>query len=276
MFLHCGSKKFVDFDEIRKEIERETDRAIGTTNGVSKEPINLRIFSPNMLNLTLVDLPGLTKVAVDGQPAEIVKQIRDMNLDIIREENCLILAVTPADISFANSDALELAKIVDPKGVRTIGVMTKLDKMDKGTNACEILKNKKSPLQHGYLGVVNRSPMDIDGKKDIKEALISEKKFFMDRSCYSDVIDRLGIPNLQTFLSKLLTEHIRNTLKELRIDLRGKMYSVQEEIEKFKDSYPTDTVSKKKLVLEQVLIDDFQSNVNNTNRFQFVILQGVS
>ena len=46
-FLHCKGKKFVDFDEVRKEIEDETDRITGSNKGISNIPINLRVFSPN-------------------------------------------------------------------------------------------------------------------------------------------------------------------------------------------------------------------------------------
>ena len=102
-----------------------------------------------MLNLTLVDLPGLTKVPVGDQPADIEYQIRDMLMQFITRENCLILAVTPANSDLATSDALKLAKEVDPTGVRTIGVLTKLDLMDEGTDARDILENKILALRRG-------------------------------------------------------------------------------------------------------------------------------
>ena len=70
-----------------------------------------------VLNLTLIDLPGLTKVPVGDQPADIEHQIRAMILTYIQRESCLILAVTPANIDLANSDALKLAKDVDPGGI---------------------------------------------------------------------------------------------------------------------------------------------------------------
>ena len=102
-----------------------------------------------MLNLTLVDLPGLTKVPVGDQPADIEYQIRDMLMQFITRENCLVLAVTPANSDLATSDALKLAKEVDPTGVRTIGVLTKLDLMDEGTDARDILENKILALRRG-------------------------------------------------------------------------------------------------------------------------------
>ena len=114
----------------------------GSNKGISQVPINLRVFSPKVLNLTLVDLPGMTKVAVGDQPQDIEKQIRDMIMNYIQKESCLILAVSPANQDLANSDALKLAKEVDPQGLRTIGVITKLDLMDQGTDAKDILGKK--------------------------------------------------------------------------------------------------------------------------------------
>ncbi len=127
------------------------------------------------MNLTLVDLPGITRVPIGDQPADIEQQIRNMIFEFICKENCLILAVSPANSDLANSDALKLAKEVDPSGMRTIGVITKLDLMDEGTDAREILENKLLPLRRGYIGCVNRSQKDIDGKKDIKAAQAAER-----------------------------------------------------------------------------------------------------
>ncbi|CAE1291546.1 DNM1_3 [Acanthosepion pharaonis] len=150
-FVHCKGKKFSDFDLVRKEIEDETDRVTGGNKGISNIPINLRVYSPHVLNLTLIDLPGMTKVAVGDQPADIEQQIRNMLLEFITKENCLILAVSPANSDLANSDALKIAKEVDPQG---------------------------------YIGVVNRSQKDIDGKKDIRSALAAERKFFLSHQSY--------------------------------------------------------------------------------------------
>ena len=118
-------------------------------------------------------------MAVGDQPQDIEAQIRDMLLQFITKETCLILAVTPANTDLATSDALQLAKSVDPDGLRTIGVLTKLDLMDEGTDARDILENKVLPLRRGYVGVVNRSQKDIDGRKDIKAAMAAERKFFL-------------------------------------------------------------------------------------------------
>ncbi|XP_052454690.1 dynamin-1-like [Carassius gibelio] len=251
-FLHCKGKKFTDFDEVRQEIEAETDRVTGQNKGISPVPINLRVYSPNVLNLTLVDLPGMTKVPVGDQPADIEHQIRDMLMQFVTKDNCLLLAVSPANSDLANSDALKIAKEVDPQGLRTIGVITKLDLMDEGTDARDILENKLLPLRRGYIGVVNRSQKDIDGKKDINAAMAAERKFFLSHPGYRHLADRMGTPFLQKTLNQQLTNHIRDTLPALRTKLQSQLLSIEKEVEEYKNFRPDDPSRKTKALLQMV------------------------
>jgi len=112
---------------------------------------NIFLTNFSVVNLTLVDLPGMVKVPSQGQPADIVKKIDDMIVEYISNENCLILAVTPANIDLVTSDALVMARRCDPMGKRTIGVLTKLDMMGKGHNAREVLLNKVFVLERGNI-----------------------------------------------------------------------------------------------------------------------------
>ncbi|XP_061655908.1 dynamin-1a isoform X6 [Phyllopteryx taeniolatus] len=251
-FLHCKGKKFTDFDEVRQEIEAETDRMTGANKGISPVPINLRVYSPHVLNLTLVDLPGMTKVPVGDQPADIETQIRDMLLQFVTKDNSLMLAVSPANSDLANSDALKIAKEVDPQGMRTIGVITKLDLMDEGTDAKDILENKLLPLRRGYVGVVNRSQKDIDGKKDITAALSAERKFFLSHPAYRHLADRMGTAYLQKILNQQLTNHIRDTLPALRAKLQSQLLSIEKEVEEYKNFRPDDPSRKTKALLQMV------------------------
>ncbi|XP_077462932.1 dynamin 3a isoform X2 [Stigmatopora argus] len=273
-FLHCRGKKFIDFDEIRQEIEADTRKLTGTKKGISPVPIHLRIFSPNVLNLTLVDLPGITKVPVGDQPPDIEYQVRDMIMQYICKDNCLILAVTPANMDLANSDALKLAKDVDPKGQRTIGVITMLDLMDKGTDAREILQNRLLPLRRGYIGLVNRSQKDIDGKKDINAALQTEKEFFLSHPAYRHMCDRMGTPYLQRTLNQQLTSHIRDSLPALNGHLQSSLASISKEVETYKLYNPDDSICRTKTLIRHVLqlSGDFEKlmegsgdEVNTTN-----------
>ncbi|XP_017311333.1 dynamin 3a isoform X2 [Ictalurus punctatus] len=251
-FLHCKGKKFTNFAEVRQEIEAETDRGTGANKGISSIPINLRVYSPNVLNLTLVDLPGITKVPVGDQPPDIEYQIRDMIMQYICRENCLILAVTPANMDLANSDALKLAKDVDPQGQRTIGVITKLDLMDDGTDARDVLENRVLPLRRGYIGVVNRSQKDIEGKKDIGAAIAAERVFFLSHPAYKHMADHMGTPYLQRVLNQQLTNHIRDTLPEFRNRLMSQLFSLDKEAEEYRHTDPDDHSRKTKALMQLI------------------------
>lgn len=98
-------------------MQLETERELGTNKGISEKQIRLKIYSPNVLNITLVDLPGITKVPVGDQPKDIEARVRTMILSYIKHETCIILAVSPANADLANSDALQMARIADPDGL---------------------------------------------------------------------------------------------------------------------------------------------------------------
>lgn len=195
-FLHIPGQKFYDFNKIREEIVRETESKTGRNAGISPAPINLRIFSPNVLTLTLVDLPGLTKVPVGDQPKDIERQIKEMVVKQISKPNAIILAVTAANTDLANSDGLKLAREVDPEGQRTIGVLTKVDLMDEGTDVVDILAGRIIPLRLGYVPVVNRGQKDIETKKAISYALEAEKNFFENHRAYRNKSSYCGTPYL--------------------------------------------------------------------------------
>uniref|UniRef100_A0A8D3DIN7 Interferon-induced GTP-binding protein Mx n=1 Tax=Scophthalmus maximus TaxID=52904 RepID=A0A8D3DIN7_SCOMX len=232
-FLHCKGKKFTDFDEVRQEIEAETDRVTGQNKGISPVPINLRVYSPHVLNLTLVDLPGMTKVPVGDQPADIEHQIREMLMQFVTKDNCLLLAVSPANSDLANSDALKIAKEVDPQG---------------------------------YIGVVNRSQKDIDGRKDITAALQAERKFFLSHPSYRHLADHMGTAFLQKILNQQLTNHIRDTLPGLRSKLQSQLLSIEKEVAEYKNFRLDDPSRKTKALLQMVqqFAVDFEKRIEGS------------
>lgn len=227
-FLHKPGVKFTNFHDVRKEIVEETNRNPGLV-GFSSLPISLKIYSPGVLKSTLVDLPGLIHVAVDNQSENSIKEIRNMVLEYISQPNCLILAVTPANQDIASSDALEIAHTVDPERVRTIGVLTKLDLMDEGTDARDVLENKLIPLQRGYIGILNRSQKDIENGKDIHYSLAKEAQFFSSVPCYKPLADRMGTLFLRKTLHEQLYAHIKEYLPTVRNQLSEKLKSTRQE-----------------------------------------------
>jgi len=114
--FHLPIYPSVDLNIFTLFLQAETDREAGGNKGVSDKQIRLKIFSPNVLDITLVDLPGITKVPVGDQPSDIEARIRTMIMSYIKTPTCLILAVTPANSDLANSDALQMAGIADPDG----------------------------------------------------------------------------------------------------------------------------------------------------------------
>ncbi|KAK5018455.1 vacuolar protein sorting-associated protein 1 [Cryomyces antarcticus] len=235
-FLHIPGQKFYDFNKIREEIVKETDAKTGRNAGISPAPINLRIYSPNVLTLTLVDLPGLTKVPVGDQPRDIERQIREMVLKQISKPNAIILAVTAANTDLANSDGLKLAREVDPEGQRTIGVLTKVDLMDEGTDVVDILAGRIIPLRLGYVPVVNRGQRDIENRKAISSALESEKNFFENHKAYRNKSSYCGTPYLARKLNLILMMHIKQTLPDIKARISASLQKYTQELSQLGDS----------------------------------------
>ncbi|KAB2632308.1 dynamin-related protein 1E-like [Pyrus ussuriensis x Pyrus communis] len=208
-FLHLEKKRFTDFSAVRREIQDETDRITGRSKQISNVPIHLSIYSPNVVNLTLIDLPGLTKVAVEGQPESIVQDIENMVHSYVEKPNCIILAITPANQDIATSDAIRIARLVDPTGERTFGVLTKLDLMDKGTNALDVLEGRSYRLQHPWVGIVNRSQVDINKNVDMIAARRREREFFNSSPDYAHLASKMG----SEYLAKLLSKHLESVIK---------------------------------------------------------------
>uniref|UniRef100_A0AC35GB19 Dynamin-1-like protein n=1 Tax=Panagrolaimus sp. PS1159 TaxID=55785 RepID=A0AC35GB19_9BILA len=226
-FDHLPDKKFFDFKDVRKEIERATDELLGTKKGVSDEEIYLKIYASNVVDLTLIDLPGFTKVPVGDQPEDIEVRIRDMSLKYISNPNSIILAVVKATEDFATSEALKFAKMVDKNGDRTLGVLTQLDRMDKGTDATKTLTGELIPVKLGIIGVVGRSQADIEAGKTVKECLNDEVEFLKMK--YPTLARENGIPWLIKTLNELLLEYIRKTVPDQKIQI-AKMTSDYEAI----------------------------------------------
>lgn len=230
-FLHLPGKKFYNFEDIRNEIVRETDAKTGKNLGISPVPINLRIYSPHVLTLTLVDLPGLTKVPVGDQPKDIERQIRDMIMKFISKPNAIILSVNAANTDLANSDGLKLAREVDPEGSRTIGVLTKIDLMDQGTDVIDILAGRVIPLRFGYVPVINRGQKDIETKKTIRDALRDEAAFFENHPSYRAKAQFCGTPYLAKKLNGILLHHIKSTLPDIKMRIEHSLKKYQSELQ---------------------------------------------
>jgi dynamin 1-like protein len=265
-FLHIPGKRFYNFEDIRREIANETSRIAGKNKGISRLPINLKIYSPKVLNLTLVDLPGITKVPIGDQPTDIEKQIRNLILEYIAKPNCIILAVSPANVDLVNSESLKLARQVDPQGKRTIGVLSKLDLMDHGTNALDILSGKVYPLKLGFVGVVNRSQQDVIMNKSVEEGLETEDEFFRAHPVYRTISNRCGTKYLAKVLNQTLMNHIREKLPDIKARLNTLMGQTEQELASYGGLQATTKEGRSSLILQLMtkFATSFVSSIEGT------------
>lgn len=229
-FIHAPNRKFVVEEEIQAEIVAETERVAGKNKSLSPTALIMKVFSKDVVDLTLIDLPGLTKVPVGDQPPDIEKLVRAMILSYIEKQNTIILAVHPANTDLATSDALQMARRVDPHGLRTLGVITKLDLMDAGTNALDMLHGRVIPLRRGYVGVVNRSQADLDTHATVAESRVAERKFCHSHPVYAPHAAKMGSQYLAELLSTLLMEHIRHVLPSTRAKLTSQLTDVRAQV----------------------------------------------
>ncbi|OVA14696.1 Dynamin central domain [Macleaya cordata] len=255
-FLHLPRKRFTDFAAVRKEIADETDRETGRSKQISSVPIHLSIYSPNVVNLTLIDLPGLTKVAVDGQSDSIVQDIENMVRSYIEKPNCLILAVSPANQDLATSDAIKISREVDPKGERTFGVLTKIDLMDKGTDAVDILEGKSYRLQFPWIGVVNRSQADINKSVDMIAARRREREYFASTPEYRHLAHRMGSEHLGKMLSKHLETVIKSRIPGIQSLINKSIAELESELSRFGKPVAADAGGKLYMIMEICRIFD--------------------
>ncbi|KAL9141915.1 hypothetical protein ABFS82_14G134600 [Erythranthe guttata] len=209
-----------------------------------------------VVNLTLIDLPGLTKVAVDGQSESIVMDIENMVRSYIEKPNCIILAVSPANQDLATSDAIKISREVDPKGERTFGVLTKIDLMDKGTDAVDILEGKSYKLQFPWIGVVNRSQADINKNVDMIAARRREREYFAQTPEYQHLAARMGSEHLGKVLSKHLEAVIKSRIPGLQSLINKTIIELESELSRLGKPIATDAGGKLYMIMEICRIFD--------------------
>lgn len=233
IFSHKPNVHFSDFQEVKQEIMKEMITGAGRNLGISPIPIVVKIYSPIVPNLSLVDLPGLTKVPVGDQPSDIENRIKKMVLEQIKNPNSIILAITAANQDIACSDSLNIARSVDPHGERTMGVLTKMDKFDDSNQILSILRGELAPLSLGYVGVRCRSQQDINNRVSMAQAIQIEKQFFESSNLFRDYTQNLTIPRLTEKLNIQLMSTIKKTFPQIKKKLKKLIIQKQKDRKKF-------------------------------------------
>ncbi|XP_067401323.1 interferon-induced GTP-binding protein Mx1-like isoform X2 [Emydura macquarii macquarii] len=213
--------------EVEKEVRKAQDAMAGEGVGISQELISLEISSPNVPDLTLIDLPGIARVAVGNQPQDIGNQIIKLIRKYICKKQTINLVVVPCNVDIATTEALKMANEVDPKGERTLGILTKPDLVDRGTerNVIDIVQNLSVPLRKGYMIVKCRGQQNIDDKMTLASAIQKEREFFEEHEHFSILLEerKATIPLLAERLTQELIEHITKSLPTLENQIKEKL-----------------------------------------------------
>ena len=249
VFEEVKGEKFTDFNKVRETIESLTDKVCVGEKNIVDNPIILNVYSQTCPDLTLVDLPGVTRVPVGKQPKNIEEITKNMARRYVSDPLTIILCVIAANSDIATSDGLMLAKQIDTGGVRTIGVLTKLDIMDAGTDARKALMNEEIPLKLGYVGVKNRSKQDLNNKLPMSEMVKKEKEFFRNHPVYKNMpIGYLGTDILIQKLTKIYFKIIRENLPRIIKAINDRMKEAEEELSSLGNPMPIDDAGKMSLL----------------------------
>ena len=234
-FFLKPNEKIKDFSKVTKEIISQTEKIAGKEKLISDKPIIMKIFSSKLIDLTLVDLPGLVKVPLKGQPDNIDSQIKKIVLDFISNSNSIILAITPSNVDISNSDSLKIAREVDPYFTRTLGVISKVDLVENYLEFVNIIKNNVYPLKYGYIGVICRTTKENLNNKSLDNQIKDEEDIYKEINEYSEILNNLGIKNLTNKLKDLLTEKIKLSIPTIKENLNNIIFKKQKELNELGD-----------------------------------------
>ncbi|KAF5889618.1 interferon-induced GTP-binding protein Mx1 [Clarias magur] len=242
--------------DVEKKIREAQDLMAGVGVGISDELISLEVTSADVPDLTLIDLPGIARVAVKGQPENIGEQIKRLIKKFIEKQETINLVVVPCNVDIATTEALKMAQEVDPNGERTLGILTKPDLVDKGTEetVVSIIHNEVIYLTKGYMIVRCRGQKEIMDRISLREATEKEKDFFKDHAHFSTLYEEgtATIPKLAEKLTLELVNHIERSLPRLEEQIEAKLSETQAELDRYGSGPPTEPAERIFFLIDKV------------------------
>ncbi|XP_073687464.1 interferon-induced GTP-binding protein Mx2-like [Garra rufa] len=257
--------EFADPSLVEKHVAEAQNELAGRGVGISDELITLEIMSPDVCDLTLIDLPGIARVPVNGQPEDIGKQIKHLIMKFIMKHETINLVVVPCNTDIATTEALKMAQIVDPEGIRTVAILTKPDLIDKGTekNILAIVHNRVIPLRKGYIIVKCRGQRQIDDKISLEEAAQMERDFFQNHDYFRCLLkeDKATVKSLALKLTQELVDHIKKSLPQLHEQIKKQLWSVRRALKDCEDGPPDDFEGAKEFLIK--VLNRFNEQINS-------------
>ncbi|XP_057188431.1 interferon-induced GTP-binding protein MxB-like [Triplophysa rosa] len=250
------SEDIDDPEDVEKKIREAQDKIAGPGVSISADLISLQITSPNVPDLTLIDLPGIARVAVKGQPENIGEQIKRLIKSFVTKQETINLVVVPCNVDIATTEALQMAQNEDPEGGRTLGILTKPDLVDKGTEqtVVDVVHNEVIHLTKGYMIVRCRGQKEIMDHVTLNEATDTEKAFFKDHPHFNTLYNEgfATIPKLAEKLTIELVHHIEKSMPRLEEQIEAKLAQTQKELEAYGTGPPSDPLERLSFLIDKV------------------------
>uniref|UniRef100_A0A673G254 Interferon-induced GTP-binding protein Mx3-like n=1 Tax=Sinocyclocheilus rhinocerous TaxID=307959 RepID=A0A673G254_9TELE len=250
-------KKKIEFSDpslVEEHVAAAQNELAGKGVGIRDELITLEVMSPDVCDLTLIDLPGIARVPVEGQPEDIGKQIKRLIMKYIKKHETINLVVVPCNTDIATTEALKMAQEVDPEGIRTVAILTKPDLIDKGTEktVLAIVHNKVIPLRKGYIMVKCRGQQQINDDIPLEEAAQMERDFFQNHDYFRCLLkeDNATIKSLAVKLTQDLVDHIEKSLPQLQEQIKKQLWSVKKALKDCEDGPPEDLEGAKEFLIK--------------------------
>ncbi|XP_075449820.1 interferon-induced GTP-binding protein Mx2-like isoform X2 [Ascaphus truei] len=241
---------------VDKEIRKAQNFIAGDGNGISDELITLEVTSPDVPDLTLIDLPGITRVALPNQPKDIGDQIKKMIKKYIIKQETINLVVVPSNVDIATTEALEMARNVDPSGERTLGILTKPDLVDRGAeqDIVSVVRNLVYTLEKGYMIVKCRGQQEIQDNLSLHDALQKEKTFFEEHEHFSVLLEEgnATIPLLAEKLTNELVAHIIKTLPTLEDQIKARLQEAEQKLKNIGIGVPDSDTERLTFLIDKI------------------------
>lgn len=228
------SESISDFADLPKIMENAM-KVMGISEGgnaFARDTLNIEICGPSRPQLALVDIPGLIQTSTKGVSDEDVDLVAEITDHYIEQPRTICLAVISATHDAANQPILQKVRKFDPQGDRTLGVITKPDRLSAGSGSevkfLELARNEDVFLKLGWHVIKNRKFEET--KFSIEQRNLSEKTFFSTSNFKTLSNENVGIDALRVRLSYLLFEHVKNELPRLQNDLESALQDTQNEL----------------------------------------------
>ncbi|XP_051693979.2 interferon-induced GTP-binding protein Mx2 isoform X2 [Oryctolagus cuniculus] len=242
--------------QVEKEIRKAQKALTGSDTSISQELITLEVTSCEVPDLTLIDLPGIARLAIGGQPRDIGEQIKALIRKYIQRQETINLVVVPSNVDIATTEALSMAREVDPDGDRTIGVLTKPDLVDRGTEkgVLQVAQNLTYHLKKGYMMVRCRAQQEVLNNLSCAEAAKREMQFFEVHPHFRVLLDNgmATVPRLAERLTEELSEHISKSLPLLETQIREKHLQATEELRSCGADVPSQEADMMFFLIEKI------------------------